>query len=425
VLRACFPLVNSLGASKVAELLIFSFDNPAPKAICFDEEIQKKAMILAELCGRSFLLVFTEDFEGDSWMCAAAAALCCSQPERMKGLCFSGAVSRGGRIARAVQLEAKKKLCSKQGLRLITSIESYAELEYWLNSPELPVPLIQCSGEVNRQIQWLAKMEATIREEQPCFSLQALSEFTGLNPQELCLFHPGEFRFVPEEWKAYLSQVTHFDEIEQKAPDYKLVFWYAGMLSALQFGIGARFGFKRPICICHWDSGEQKYLPVIKLYGSTPARTLKNVSIPPDSFQFIKYQAELEQGQDCAAALILYLGSHNPFQDAISHLRNMFGKFGYILVSLQENQGQISLKQNWLRITQEINSLVNHLKMSHRWSRLHIFQSAPTAICMALGIAFGHFIPVSVYHYQYDAEDPKYRMMYDLEKIWSYETSKE
>jgi len=47
--------------------------------------------------------------------------------------------------------------------------------------------------------------------------------------------------------------------------------------------------------------------------------------------------------------------------------------------------------QNWLPYLQEINSALNTARQEYHWERIHLFQTAPTALCMALGIAVGHF----------------------------------
>ncbi|HPH71576.1 MAG TPA: SAVED domain-containing protein, partial [Candidatus Cloacimonas sp.] len=75
--------------------------------------------------------------------------------------------------------------------------------------------------------------------------------------------------------------------------------------------------------------------------------------------------------------------------------------------------------QNWLPYVQEINSALNAAREKNHWQRIHLFQTAPIALCMALGIAIGHFVPIDVYHYQFNASEPKYRCMFSMDKILS------
>jgi hypothetical protein len=134
------------------------------------------------------------------------------------------------------------------------------------------------------------------------------------------------------------------------------------MLSSLQFGIGAIFGFNRPIYICHWEPTNQQYLPVFRLYRPNNARILKNVSFDPHSFTHIKYEINAPSCQMKDLALILYFGSHNPYQEVISY----FKPFILIRHSFHLFK-EVRTNQSWTRlaeIVQETNSLLNYLKNS-------------------------------------------------------------
>ncbi len=418
--KAYFPIIDTQSNGILAEVLIFPFSSTEFRAICFNKNYLEPATILAQLTGKSFLMVFTEDFVGDSWMAATSAALIADNPDDLKDFCFSGAVNESGKILSPAQLTEKKQCCEVYGKRLITAVKSIEELEFWLNSCELPVPLVQSSGTPDKKSSWLLKMEAAIQKEYPLFNLQALFEFTGLNVECLSIFKEGDFPFIPEVWQAFLGGIDHFDRVEQKLGTRKAIFWYAGMLSSLQFGIGAIFGFNRPIYICHWEVSNQEYLPVFRLYRPNNARVLKNVSFDPHSFTHIKYEIDAISNQMNDLALILYFGSHNPYQEVINYFKPLFPDSGTLFISLKESQGQINLDSDWLRIVQETNSLLNYLKKSYHWQRLHIFQSSPNAICIALGIALGNFTPATIYHYQPQAEGEHYKGMYNLEMVKNY-----
>ena len=101
-------------------------------------------------------------------------------------------------------------------------------------------------------------------------------------------------------------------------------------------------------------------------------------------------------------------------------MREISDDLGILFVQLKKGQGQITFESDWLRIVQETNSLLNHLKQLYHWNRTHIFQTSPNAICMALGIALGHFVPATVYHYQPQSSTTSYQGMYELEKSLRY-----
>ena len=148
-------------------------------------------------------MVFTEDFVGDSWMAATAAALIADNPDELSDFCFTGAVNESGKIMPPAQLTEKKQCCEACGKKLITSVKSLEELDFWLNSSELPVPVVQSSGTPDKKSSLLLKMEAAIQKEYPLFNLQALFEFTGLNEDDLSIFKEGDFPFIPKEWQTF------------------------------------------------------------------------------------------------------------------------------------------------------------------------------------------------------------------------------
>ncbi len=413
-----FLIVNEAGDGRIAEVFLAEFPSREPRCVCLDAQHIKEGMILSELTGKSFVIGFSEDFGGDSWMLSGMAALSVTHQNRIRKLAFTGGINPIGRIRNGDSIEDKIRICRGAGKRLIYDLAETAELEYWLQAEQIPVPIIQMVGEIGKRDLWLGKMESLIKKRFPYFSIDRLEHFFGLDRDLLCFHQTQAMKFDPGEWQTYLTQTVkdRFDRIEGSLHPVKPLFWYAGMISSLQFGVGVLFGFKRPIAVCHLDFTLQQYHEVIRLYGETDARSLKNVSIKPEEFRYIEYQKmELDRGSE-EVALIIYLGSHNPISDVQHYCTSRLGLRACLIVRAQRSQGQIGVDDDWLRIVQEINSLLNLMKQEYHWTRIHLFQTAPTAICLALGMAIGHFVPVRVYHYQV-SKDEYYRAMFDLDVL--------
>lgn len=416
--QARFPIVDSQGKALMAELYICGFEEQTPRAISLLPQAQKAAQELANSCDCSFLICFSDDFEGDSWLCAALAALRSEHASKLKNLAFTGSVDRHRKLCQADQLEVKNKVAKEHGLRLISSLNSIQELDFLLNAKVLPLAVVQTSTDRSLANEWLSHMERAIKEQFPDFNLAATIQMGGIQAEDLLIFYEGKMPFEAELWKHFLrSQVKNrFDYLQSQFPAATLLFWYAGMISSLQFGIGVIFGFKRPICICHWDSSLQKYLPMIKLFGKTQARILKNVEIKTDELHYLSYETSQLKEQQATLAMIIYLGSHNPVAAAKQHAKTIYHTDSTLIISLKESQGQLQNQDDWLRVAREINSLLNQLKQKHHWQKLLIYQSAPAAVCMALGIALGHFVNAEIMHFQ-AANDPEYKAMYNLMEL--------
>ncbi len=412
--QARFPIVNPQGEALMAELFIFTFEAEQPRAICLNPAAADAAQELADMCGCSFLIGFDEDFEGKSWLCAALAALRCKDQAKLDLLAFTGVLDANGRLIQAENLEAKRRIAEQYGLRLISSLKSLQELDFLLGEEHLPLPLIQSATDKAVALDRLAHMETAIRSANPHFNLAATLEMGGLQAEDLLIFHEGQIPFEPEYWQEYLqTNVKHkFDWLQSRFPAPCLI-WCAGMITSMQFAIGAYFGFKRPICICHWDPTQQKYLPLIQLYGETSTRILKNVQLQPADFRYINYETEALEGEPSTVALIIYLASHNPIGEARHHAKTVRNTEATVIITLKSGQGQLQNDDDWLLVAREIYSLINHLKKDHLLQKMLIYQSAPAAVCMALGIALGHFLDIEIMHYD-ASSDPKYQAMYNL-----------
>lgn len=419
VRKACFPIANPLGGFDLAESVCVLLPGALSPTICLSPDGVGGAKVLSALVGSGFLIGFTRDFSGESWMLSAAAALLGNGEAILDRLAFSGRIDPQGCILPCGELSPKAACAKKHGKRLLTSeLADLQALSWWLQTDRIPVPVVQVTGDENVTLRWLQDMEAAVRADHPCFTLQLLERFYGLDPCDLAIYGGTELEFDPKVWHSTLKLAGEvFARIDKALAPAKSVVWYAGKISSLQFGIGAVFGFKRPVCICQLDFQAQVYRPVIRLDGDVNPRILKNVGIPLDKFGNIEYK--YEPNDACRElALVLYLGSHNPLEAVRSYLKEKEISASLLFVSLRESQGDVNILADWLPLVREINALVNHLKSSCHWDRIHLFQTAPTAACLALGIAFGHFMPVSVYHFQSEAEVKKtYKEMYRLDDL--------
>ena len=435
--RVFFPIVDYLGNCCLAQAYVYQFESSQLKSVCLMGKEIGTANQLAHLSGKSFLVGFNQDFEGDSWQLAVGAALIVDDTEALDQFAFTGIVLSNGDLGKADQCTPKQECCTQQGKRLIRNLRCWKELVFWLTTSNLPVPIIQFMGKPEALQGWFEKAELLIREHYPHFSLRALNDFWGLKPLDLAIYLSEELDFQPQKWQELLAGEVQnrFAEIERIVAPRQIIWFYAGLISSLQFGIGALFGFKRAIGIAQLDFSHQQYRLVFQLYGTNNARQLKNVSIAEADYEYLSLNLELglneaadkdracenaENPQPQELGLILYMGSHNPIAAAKAYCKKHLGINNFLIMRAKNKQGVIEYSDNWLRIAQEINSGLNHMRNNYHWERIHLFQSAPTALCLALGIAIGHFVPVDIYHYQYNAAEPKYGCMYSLDKVFGY-----
>jgi len=262
-------------------------------------------------------------------------------------------------------------------------------------------------------------MEQKVQEKFSWFSYELLEDFYGITNSDLAIFGNGILPFEANAWQKLLQEQVkdRFKLLEDKVMPKKVLWFYAGQISTLQLGIGALFGFKRAVSILQMEFSNTTYHEVFTLYGKENARQLKNVSVKKEDYQYIQSELLINEPHKNELGFIIYLGSHNPIGEAKAYCKKQLQINNFLIIQARENQGVMETSQNWLPYVQEINSALNTARQEYHWERIHLFQTAPTALCIALGIAVGHFLPVDVYHYQFNAEEPKYRCMFSLDKM--------
>ncbi len=420
--KANFPAVNALDSSCITKVLVYPFRSIEPRCIVLWGKNWQELTILAKLTGQSCLIGFDRDIEGDSWQLAAIAALIHKGNGDLEQLAFSGVLNGDGMVSQGDKMEHKQSCCQNSGLNLVHRVMSIGQLESWLNADTIPLPVLQLQGSKNDLELWLSKIEAKVQEKFPWFSYPVLEDIYGIKREELTIHGEGNLDFKPEAWQQLLASKAAklFDALEYRVKPRKVLWYYAGQISTLQLGIGAIFGFKRAISIMQLDFSSSEYKEVFALYGKNNARELKNVSIKAAACRMVEGQLQITNPEGKELGLIIYLGSHNPIGEAKDYCRISLQVNNFLIFKAKTNQGVLELNEDWLQLAQEINSLLNWAREEYAWQRIHLFITAPTALCMALGIAIGHFLPVEVYHYQYGVEAGKYQLMFSLDKVFSY-----
>lgn len=414
-----FPVVEPSGRASIAKAIVYILPSVKLKAIALTGQGSSECDHLSNLSGKSCLIGFDTAIEGSSWQLAAMAALLDKGEDPRANIAFSGIVQPNGQITRAEGLPEKAACCKAQGLRLIYRVANCSTLSKWLNGEIIPLPLVQYCGSPNELKRWQNLIETKVQEIYEWFSYADLEDWYGIPSDDLAIYSTEGLRFEQAYWQNYLQTKVrgHFDNLEDKLSPKRALWFYAGQIGSLQFGIGAIFGFKRAIEILQLDFSNSTYKPVFTLHGQNNARELKNVSCSMEECQKVTGKLEVNSPESRELALILYLGSHVLEGDVTEYCKEHLKLDNFLIIQAKHKQGVLDVNANWLPWAQEINSILNHARRGHSWRRIHLFQTAPTALCMALGIAIGHFLPIDIYHYQYNAEHPKYRKVYSLDTI--------
>ncbi|WP_457626006.1 SAVED domain-containing protein [Persephonella sp.] len=403
--EAYFPV----STGKILRILTVPVDESVVLSSCVKEE---DIQIIEQLTGRKFFAVFSDRFEGSSYMLALYSSLKYSQ-EILRSYSFTGVIGADGEIYEVGFLSEKEKASKTAGLKLISPlhVSDVKELNYWLGGESIDIPFLYLRNKKDPE-KILESFEKTIRKNKKNFSLKGLEKIFDIKREDLYInlqedLPPVKDSETSQLWK---NEIKKFEKkitgIYTKIKDKKRVLHLASSIASLSLGLGVKLGARKPVVLYHYQSDE--YIPVIDLSDSRKIRKIKYVRKHIDTdlrYITVSYPASIEKSEDVAVGI--WLASHNPFDSIERYIKANGTTDCLVEIESKDFQGDIPLPSDfeditqdyWRDIVSEIYSVLNVLKYRYRIRRFHLFLSVPVPIATALGMALGHFIDIIVYNY--------------------------
>ena len=400
--RVYFPLANQ-EYSDIASGYVFILRSKTEKFSFSEKTDLKNIKKLLETKGikNNFFVIFDKNFTQKSYLLSVASAF--FLPEYvLNSYAFTGEINSEGEIFDVGFIRQKEKITKEKGLRLISpkDVDHIDEIIYYLGDKPIDIPFLQLSNKTEEEaLISIEKLSEKIREKSPFFDLKKLEKFFNINREDLLLitgFLPQISKEDLKEENEWIKTIKTFEEklknIYSKISRKKRILHFAGSVSSLSFGMGIKFGAKKPVIIYHYQADE--YFPVMDLSDDEKIRQIKQIKNQTDLLE-VKYLKKKIGSEDLAVAV--WTASHNPFGDVLKYCENK--SCDVVGIKLKDNQGNlpISDKKLWVDIVNQIYSVLNNLK-NERYRRFHFFISSPVAVSFALGMSVGHFINGTVYN---------------------------
>lgn len=395
-IKAFFPVVDA-EKHTIATVYLFQLPFKTEKSSFSDRPELKK--IKKYLQGKNhpvkdFFVVFDTDFKGSSYMLAVISALFLPE-EKLGRYAFTGEVNWEGEIVSVDFLKEKEKASQKNNLILITP-EIFKTVDHMLRcltSEEIDLPFAVINKSDDEIKKSLLKLEKEIKEKNPLYSLKKQLLILGLKEEDLYL-NVENIPPTKEEWEKKLNTIKQkLLKIHSSAYTEKINLHIATSIASLSFATGVVLGAKRSYVLYHFQN--DRYFPVIDLSSPERLRNIKQINrnILKNS-KNINIEINIKDSSE--VNLILYLASHNPVADVLNFTKNK----NYVYITDRNFQGKIPIKPYlWEEYVSEIYSAVNQLREKYLIGRFNLFISCPSVIAMALGMAVGNFIDISVYNY--------------------------
>ncbi len=413
--KVFFPVVNNEHSNiATAYVIKTSYNHPFN---CFSKVYQEDLEVIKSFIKSKnkdfsdFFVFFDKNFKGKSFMLAVVSALLLPE-ELLKNYCFTGRINEKGRILEVDYIPEKTDAAERKNLKLIShkTAESIDDIIFYLSSNEIDIPFIILNQEEFEIKKSIKKIENKIKESKELYSLEKIEKFFDLKMEDLYL-QTVDIKPDPVEWENLLNLFKQkLIEIYKKLPSPTVTLHIATSVSTLSFGLGIITGSKRSYILYHFQN--DKYFPVFVL---NTLENIKKIRKPiKDIFNSSKYLAIEERRTEKKSDevnLILYTAN----SDLKGETLNFIGSSDYVYIELKKFQGNIPPDPDvWTGIVSELFSVINTLK--NEYGRINLFMSCPTILSFALGMAVGHFVNISVFHY-YRETGQKYIKVFNTLKL--------
>ncbi|WP_297493484.1 SAVED domain-containing protein [Persephonella sp.] len=420
--KVYFPLANH-EYSDIASAYVFSLKSKTEKFSFSNKSdlIKIKDLLKNKGIKKNFFVIFDKNFTQRSYLLSVACAFFLSDYV-FDSYAFTGEINSEGEIFDVGFIRQKEKITKEKGLRLISpkDADHIDEIIYYLGEEPIDIPFLQLSNKTEEEaLISIEKLSEKIKEKSPFFNLKKLEKFFNINREDILLitgFLPQISKEDLKKENEWIKTIKTFEEklknIYSKISRKKRILHIASSVSSLAFGMGIKFGAKKPVVIYHYQADE--YFPVIDLSDDKKIRQIKQVKKEINLLE-AEYLKKSENSRDLAVAI--WIASHNLFGDVLRFCENK--SCDVIGIKLKDNQGNLPVSNGrlWVDIVNQIYSVLNQLK-NQKYERLHFFISSPVAISFALGMSVGHFINGTVYNKNnqyfpvFEVEDSRMRSIF-------------
>lgn len=387
-----FPVVGG-ESSDVRRALVFNSN----LEFCNLTEHTPKLRIIERLVGFELSVLFDGDFCGDSFMLAVAVgALSKNLPNHVA---FSGCLDEHGNVALAESLERKLRVCSEQGLELLTGLDvrNFRDLVDFFDTREHQVPVYLCYKHSERvEDRGWEELRETVERSFPSKSLELYRKIYRVE-----MFHRRHM----------LQENEYASELRRAFETLQVVFQSGGVPhlaingpASFAMALGIAVGAKRRIAVYHYQGG---YHLVLDLTGPEKLRKIKALK-REEELELLEYEL-LGDGEE--AAFVIHLASHDPLPQVREFLKNRDVFIAYVR---SKQPGMLKIG-DWTEYVCELFSVTQIVKRRRAYRGASFFLSCPVAIAFGFGVAFGDY--ASGFVYQYDQASSRYVPIFRIEQI--------
>ncbi|MCA1933739.1 MAG: SAVED domain-containing protein [Calditerrivibrio sp.] len=400
-----FPITDE-NNTILSKLYLFEHDIP-DFPLTFpntDTKIKKSLEKLRKIIGKNFLVCFEDNFCGNSFELALAAAFFVKERYADK-YSFTGEIKPDKTVSKVDYIEKKRKKSEELKYLLVSpeEIDNISDLSL-LNTDTLHLPFIQLFAKLQKDIQRNFKLLSEYTSHEKLLSILKITE------EKCSIFSETFVNNSIHDWKPFFDEA--FGKIDNLKKSYpEVVIHYLLGTSAFAFPLGVKQTALNS-CVLYHFQGDKIY-KVMDFTEIDPREIKKKVI----KYSLINPEEYIDNGSD-ELCIAIYLASHNLKNDAKNFANNIL-KSNFLYISAANSQGSINPEkpEDWINIVRELYSKIDETanNSSKPIKHYHFIFSVPVPIAFALGMAIGDYKTLSIYNF--DKSSKGYREVFTTKEI--------
>ncbi len=230
-------------------------------------------------------------------------------------------------------------------------------------------------------------------------NVELIKKTFRLHQEDWTYYREQKLSSKPKEWRDTLVEIGEkFWSMAATLPGRKVYHFIMNGPASLALALGATIGSRNAFVFYHYmaGTGNSSYHKVIDFSNKNISEGTHRLKTRVSEFEYVQVLGletiPMSRGEVLVA---IHLAGHNPSGDVEARSKDT----GLPVVSIQTQfAGTIPLDIDWIRLSQEVATVLLNLAGTAHIQRMHLFLSMPIPIAFSVGAALGKLVRATVYN---------------------------
>jgi hypothetical protein len=230
-------------------------------------------------------------------------------------------------------------------------------------------------------------------------NVELIKKTFRLHQEDWTYYREQKLSSKPKEWHDTLIEIGEkFWSMAANLPGRKAYHFIMNGPASLALALGATIGSRNAFVFYHYmaGTGNSSYHKVVDFSDKNISEGTHRLKTRIAEFQYVQIFGVENISRNRSEVLVaIHLAGHNPIGDVEARSKET----GLPMITIQSKfAGTIPLDADWIRLSQEVATVLLNLSGNANIQRMHLFLSMPIPIAFCVGAALGKFVRATVYN---------------------------